>query len=259
MFKAYLDESGHEHRDWMFVAGYLGHEDAWREKFVPRWKQGLGPQRRFLHMNSLRWGGRSSTRTKNLLDRLGPIPEGCGLIPVLGGVRYSDYEDLVDGSIHEKELKGYIACLFPLLIQVLRVVPDTERLEVVLEDQKQYKSAADQMLSTLASTRHDFFCTKDGRPKIAKWGWVPKGSTIMTDPADYLAFALRELWIDKNSKKTKWCNSILKPGEGIGRIQRRDEIRNVVTETYMQAYFSGAPEEFKLKFKKALIDGKFGI
>jgi hypothetical protein len=75
MMTAYIDESGHEGKGWMFLAGYLGNEDQWKT-FVPAWKAGLGPQRKSLHMTDLRW---NKDRTKHLLKRLGPIPEGCGL------------------------------------------------------------------------------------------------------------------------------------------------------------------------------------
>src|SRR5208282_5731904 len=81
--------------------------------------------------------------------------------------------------------------------------------------------------------------TGDGKPKLAKWGFVPKGSTLMTDPADYLAFALREIWTDKTSKKAQWCRPILASGrgEGFGVIMQRETIREVINQTYMLALF----------------------
>lgn len=30
MLRAYLDESGHESKGWMFIAGYFGNNDQWR-------------------------------------------------------------------------------------------------------------------------------------------------------------------------------------------------------------------------------------
>jgi len=235
--RTYVDESGHEGKNWMFLAGYLGNEDQWRT-FEDAWKAGLGPQRKNLHMTDLRW---NHPRTKNLLERLGPIPEECGLIPILSGVRFSDYEDLVSGGPAEKLLKGWLACLQPLILQMLRVVPDNERVEVVFEEQREYQPNANlQFTSFLAVPDHPWKRTKGGRPKIAKWSFVPKGSTIRADPADYLAFALRELWTNPHSKKTEWCRPILRGGTGIGKIFRREEIRDVISGTLALAAYRNA-------------------
>src|SRR5208282_3715746 len=81
MMRAYIDESGHEGKGWMFLAGYVGNEGQWG-RFVDAWKVGLGPQRKSLHLTKLRW---NQDRTRQLLARLGPIPEACGLQAMLGG------------------------------------------------------------------------------------------------------------------------------------------------------------------------------
>jgi hypothetical protein len=236
MMTAYIDESGHESKGWMFLAGYLGTEDQWKA-FVPAWKTGLGPQRKSLHMTDLRW---NRDRTKQLLSRLGPIPEDCGLTPILGGVRYGDYEDLVTGTPAAKLLKGWLTCLFTIVLDTLRVIPEGERLELVFEEQLEYQTYAHHILSVIAS--HDpwkgtEWRDKQGKSKIAKWGFVPKGTTIMTDPADYLAFALREIWTDQKSKKSVWCAPILKSGSGVGKILKRGQIRSMISETFMMAMF----------------------
>jgi hypothetical protein len=44
MLTAYLDESGQEQDDWMFIAGFMGDDAAW-QKFVPLWTKAIGPQR----------------------------------------------------------------------------------------------------------------------------------------------------------------------------------------------------------------------
>jgi hypothetical protein len=107
MLTAYIDESGHESKNWMFLAGFLGTDEQWKS-FVPLWKSALGPQRKQLHMSDLRW---NTDGTKKLLARLGPVPSLSGLTPVLAGVRYGDYEDLVSGTRFEKEMKGWLVCL----------------------------------------------------------------------------------------------------------------------------------------------------
>lgn len=78
MLTAYIDETGHETKDWMCLAGFLGTEYDW-ERFVPLWKAGLGPQRKLLHLTDLRWNKES---TRKLLARLGVVPEQAGLVPI---------------------------------------------------------------------------------------------------------------------------------------------------------------------------------
>src|SRR6185437_9069940 len=144
----------------------------------------------------------------------------------MGGARVSDYEDLVAGTISEKLMKGYIACLYPLVINTLRVIPPNERLELVFEEQKEYEPFVGLMLSDMVSPhpdKPDWMLTSDGLPKLVKWSFVPKGSTILTDPADYFSYALLQLWRDKTSKRTEWCRPILGDSTGIGKIMRRNE------------------------------------
>jgi hypothetical protein len=236
MMRAYIDESGHEERGYVIVGGFFGSEDAW-EAFLLKWRAALG-QRKTLHMSSLRW---KKDSTRRLLARLAPIPHECGLRPCMGGVRISDYEDLIDEPIPMLQkhgslvipvtllvpIKGYEAALTPMVINVLRGVPSTERIEFVFEEQREYAPAVENVMEFASELDMSYKRTSDGKPKIAKWGFVPKGSTVMTDPADYLAFAAREHYTDETTKKAKWTRPILASGDGqaYGRILTRDEIR----------------------------------
>ena len=40
MLRAYLDESGHEGKGWMALAGYIGRKEQWLD-FIPKWKAPL--------------------------------------------------------------------------------------------------------------------------------------------------------------------------------------------------------------------------
>ncbi len=142
MLTAYLDETGHETKDWMFVAGFLGDRQQWK-RLVPLWTEALG-QRKHLHMSDLRWNKR---QTQQLLQRLGPIPDKCGLKPVVGGVRVKHYEDLLAGTPAQKLLKGYIVCIYPLVVNVLRAIPRNERLEIVFEQQSEYQPYTEMALA----------------------------------------------------------------------------------------------------------------
>lgn len=238
MLTMYVDESGHETTDWMFLAGFLGNEDQCK-KCCQLWKDALGPQRKHLHMKTLRF---KKDCDRQLLARLGPIPDECGLTPVLGGIKYEHYKDLVAGTKGEKLLKGYIACLYPLIINVLRSIPRNERLEIIFEAQNEYQPYAEHVLTALSGIRHhkeEWFVTEDGAQKLAKWSFVPKNSTVLTEPADYFAYALWQLYQDKNSRRSEWCAPILKSGngEGIGRIMSREEIRMIVKQTPIMSLY----------------------
>jgi hypothetical protein len=229
---AYLDECGHERKDWQFVAGFFGNSGQWKD-FASKWTPALG-KRKKLHMNSLRWNDkRAERRIKPLLERLAPIPEQCGLTPIVGGIRYGDYEDMLIGTPWEKAMAGYMHCIFAVVIQTLRVVPSDERIEFVFEVQGVYEPYVNAaFIKSLAVPDHPFKTMSDGRPKVAKWSFVPKGTTILTDSADYLAFALHAAWTDRESRKAQWCESLLRSCEhnnrGVGSIMNRKIIRQVV-------------------------------
>lgn len=230
MYTAYLDETGQHTNGWIFVAGFLGNEDEWKG-FIPSWKDGLGSQRKRLHMHTLRW---NQPRTEKLLARLGPIPEACGLKAVAGGVNYGDYQELIEGTTVEKLSEGYLWCLFPLILCLLKYLPTDERVELIFGEQFIYQKRALSLLSQLVrETRGDpRFCTSDGLSKLAKWSFAPWEDTPLLDPSDYYASALANYHHDKNSCKTQWCMPILDVAHNmpfIGHILTRDEIRGQVT------------------------------
>jgi hypothetical protein len=235
MLTAYLDECGHEQKNWQFIAGFFGNDDQWKS-FAPMWSAALG-KRKNLHMKGLRWNDRrAERRIKPLLERLAPIPEQCGLTPIVGGIRYGDYEDLLIGTPWEKVLSGYIHCLFSLVMQTLRVLPPDERIEFVFEAQDTYEPYAHAAFTKFLAVPGDSWrAMTDGRPKVAKWSFVPKGTTILTDASDYAAFAMHAAWTDINSRKAQWCVPLLRScdhsNRGIGSIMNRKMIRDVVSQT----------------------------
>ena len=132
MIHAYLDESGQQDNDYVVIAGHIGYTSQW-SRFVDCWNGALGEQRKRLHMNSLRWSNHS---TERLLKRLGPIPVECGLKRLIGGVRVSDYEDLVVGPKAKAAMKGYACSVLSVGVSLLLCdVPDGERFELVFEQQ----------------------------------------------------------------------------------------------------------------------------
>jgi hypothetical protein len=204
MLTAYVDESGQEQRDWMFVAGFVGNEDAWK-MVKPEWKAAIAP-RQHLHLNTLRF---VKDRERKTLERAGAVPRACGLTPIIAGVRQADYLDIFEGTRTQKLLSGYVMCCIAIIINALRRIPADERLEVVFEQQTVYGERAAVAMQAIADSGISELLTKDGITKLANWRFVPKHTTLLTEPADYLAFALLQHWRNKSSRKAIWCHPIL--------------------------------------------------
>jgi hypothetical protein len=226
MLTAYVDETGQEQGDWMFIAGYMGNDEAWKSLIEP-WQRAIAP-RKHLHMNRLRF---SKEGERLMLERAARVPSSCGLVPIIAGVRQSDYEDLIVGTPAEKVISGYVLCCAALVIITLRNLPPGERLEIVFERQDRYGWIADIALELISKFRTDLeLLLSDGTSKLANWRFVSKGDTILTEPADLLAYAYLQLSRDAESKKTKWCSPIFKAEdhEGGGFLLQRSMVRQLV-------------------------------
>ena len=226
MIRAYLDESGHESKDFVLVCGHGGYQKQWAV-FAGAWLEALGPQRKRLHMKDLRW---DKPYTQKLLARLGAIPDFARLKRIVGGVRVSDYEDLVTGTRVEKLLKGYVAALFVAVTAALLVLPENERLEIVLEEQREYEKRVGLALSAIATLPDGRMYTRDGKSKLARWVFVPHERTVLLDQADYLCYAMLQRYREETSEKARWCAPILGDGKNIGRMFTREETRKSIED-----------------------------
>lgn len=255
MYTAYLDETGQDAQDWVFIAGFMGKKEHWGALVSP-WKEGLGPQRKSLHMAELRFK-KDKDNEKNMLERLSNIPVQSGLIPVIGGICVHHFKDLLMGNpFLEKLHNGYVSALMPLVIQVLDWLPSNERVEIVFEQQDRYFGLADFVFSEMI--RHGAMpYTLDGKPKLAKWSSVPKGSTCLTEPADYYAYAIAQDTKDRTSIRAQWTKPILDSidtVQTVGRVMDRGEARTAITRLLKQVKLEnillpGSDEAFE-KFRE---------
>jgi hypothetical protein len=254
----YADESGQQqYEERMFVAGYMGDDDAWK-KFPGLWKQAIHP-RPHLHLNRVKF---KKDATKQMLEKAGLVPKACGLTPVLGGVKVKGYRHLVRGTQVERALCGYALCVYAMVYNALRVVPTNERLEVVLEQQTVYGVHAHAAMQVIADMGDNpEILMADGRPKLANWRFVPKYSTSLTEPGDYFAYALFQLWKDQTSRRSIWCRPILDAhsGEGVGHIWTSDEAREIVLEGPLFGFLSDGHglEELKGIAKRDMSENEF--
>lgn len=227
MLYAYCDESGQERKDhFMFIAGFIGNKEQW-EKLAIDWKAALGNRKSF-HAKAC---FRRASRARSLFDRLAPIPSNSGLRPLVSGVRVSDYWDLVEGTEIEKRANGYCVALYQLVIEALLENPKEERIEFVFEMQNRYQFFGELALKAITEYPDNRFNTPDGITRLAKWSFVPKGSCMMIQPADYLAFAA----LQSQRKGAKWeiCKPIIESyryREPISNMLTKEEIRRIYTE-----------------------------
>jgi hypothetical protein len=225
---AYFDESGNDKEGWFFVAGFIGDDAAWRTT-SEEWPKAIFPLPR-LHMNKLHLCESKAHRKKELLERAGLVSKRCGLTPIVAGVRHSDYIDLIQGSKLERLFPSYLLCCVAAVIQALRFIPEGERLEIVYEQQTVHEERLTMAMGQLSDLHIPQLSLADGTHRLANWRFAPKRSTNLTEPSDYLAYALLQQWRDPGSWKAKLCRPILDAHnqEGLGRIMDRATIREVL-------------------------------
>ena len=135
MLVAYLDESNSNQQGKVCtVAGFLGTEQQWKS-FLEDWAKNLGPQKKHLHMNDLRW----MPKDRDLLERLGVLADKHGLKRVASLVRNGDYTKVVKGKIRDRYANPYMLAVQMCVAQILNYVPPGESVQVNFEEQSVYK------------------------------------------------------------------------------------------------------------------------
>jgi hypothetical protein len=223
MLTAYVDESWHDSRDFALIAGFVGNTEQW-QKCETDWKKALGA-RSHLHMKALKWS--KEPRVKKLLSGLGVVPHAAGLTALFSVVRVADYEDLVDGTQMQKLMKGYHVCVLGIVNLLLQQVPSDETFKLVLENQTEYANAVIQMHHGSQDV------TADGRKRWASVEFVEKNDTVLTEPADYLAYALLQHARDSQSRRTQLCSPILqnpRPAWGRDHRQSKEVLRTFIRQ-----------------------------
>lgn len=214
----------------MFLAGYVGGDDAWTS-LSAAWPSAIAPHKA-LHLKKLRFG---EDRHKALLERAGAVPSSCGLIPIMAGVRMNDYADLIQGGRDAKLLSGWVLCCFAMLMNSLRAIPGDERLEIVFEQQAEYEPFANIACSTVCGLTTDpSLQFADGTSRLANWRFVPKGETILTQPADYLAFALFQMFRDETHVKSLMTRPII-PSRSAGAMLHRTQVRKLISDSVVSS------------------------
>jgi hypothetical protein len=224
MLTAYMDESSHE-AGRVVLAGFVGRKKQW-VCLSASWKETLWKfgKRTSLHMKKLRW---KKSSTQKLLSALAPLPYDCGLTPLYATVDKDQYADLLKDDLDKFVNRTYQVALMPLLLQMLEILPVEERIKFVFDEQTQYMSFVHLMFHTLKKYK-----TPAGKPRLAGVEFVSK--SMLTEPGDYLAYAITQTFRDKHSKKADWCAPVIlqmvKPGvEPISVDLHTQDVRDVIT------------------------------
>lgn len=226
MLYAYCDESGHERQDqFMFLAGFVGNEDQWKLN-DKKWNESGGGEG--FHTKNV---VRKPTRAEPKLARLSSVPLYCGLRPIVGGVRMSDYWDLVSGTQFERRAKGWCVALYPLVLETILFIPKNERVEFIFDEQCEYQPFAERAMEAISEFPNERLRTENGSPKLASLRFVHRERTIRTQPADFLAFALRSFFREPQSDAARLTRPILDciaSSRRIGEIFSREKVRLIL-------------------------------
>jgi hypothetical protein len=228
---AYIDESGYGAKDIIVLGGFFGSDQEW-QLCSEEWKTALG-KRKVLHMKELRWN-KKNDRTRLLLEKLGPIPHRCGLIPVWARLKVSDYADLVEDTTVSRKLQhGYLMgaeCLAVLLLTYVQGL--NERIKIVFEYNEHFASVVAVILKFYGELFP--FLTSDGMRCFNGVEFATKDSTCLTQPADYLAYARLQQLRDPGSLRARLCAPILGP-PGLHVDMGKDAIRQLMSSPSWQS------------------------
>jgi hypothetical protein len=225
----YADESQHKGPGHAVIAGFCGGEEQWNG-LPPDWKVALGGRKR-LHMRSLHWNGETGKRRiKPLLERLGHVPYKNGLLPLYGAIKISDYLDLMQGKPDfEKKLCGYLICLSVIFSALNKIFKGDVKIKIVCEKQKEYEPLAQALFSSFRQ-----MVGKDpANPYFSGLEFIQKDDSILTQPADFLAFAMGKYLDERGGKKDLWCRPIFNgkdPKTVPGHVYPKEQARKKMTE-----------------------------
>lgn len=201
MLRLYLDESIDDATGMCFVAGYMGKKKHWKN-YVKAWRKELEP-RTSIHISQLRLGSsQAPKRYSDLLNRLGGVPEKCGLRPIVGSICRKDYASKVSGTVLEILMEGYILAILGLMDELGKHLHN-EPVIVFFEEHVIHATLRESAM-ILWRKRHK---RSSGFSSLVGWGSVPKGT--LTEAADYLCYASQQFYLDPNSQKTALTAAIL--------------------------------------------------
>ena len=206
MLTAYFDESGiHDGDHLCVVAGYVGNDAQWHA-FAKGWITALG-SRKSLHMRKIR----NFRRAAQLLAKLGPLPEQYHLQKIVGGVWWKDYKGILKGRIPKRFTDPYMLAVQACLFQTMGYLDRTDQIAFCLSRQDVHERVIAEL---------DNYVFKQQRvdSRVKDIHFLSPHATVCFEPADYLAFEVREYKSHEDSEKARIGFSILGDGKAVGYI-----------------------------------------
>jgi hypothetical protein len=160
---------------------------------------------------------------------LGAIPHKHGLRALVGAVKVSDYADLLSNPAEQYVLQGYGMALYPIIHALLAATPVHERIKWVFEEQRQYGELARAVFRGYEGA--------EAKHRVSDISFVPKSSTCLTQPADFLAYAVLQQLRDPNSKRARWSKPIFGGVPYLGMIVGREMIRGILSKSLAEASY----------------------
>jgi hypothetical protein len=220
MLTAYFDESGiHSGNHLCVVGGFVGNGAQW-QSFIKDWVVAIRP-RQNLHMKDLRWS-KQPDRIAELLAKLGPIPHRYNLRPVAVSIPWTDFTSVAEGKVSKKFVNPYVICAVCCMQGVLGEVAGKDDVHFIFDRQEGLRKEAIQAIRDFSFD----YCGVDTRFKGADF--IKRADTVCLDPADYLAYIIRERGVDPESFKSKAGSSILGTTGGHGGRMARDQLVSMV-------------------------------
>jgi hypothetical protein len=217
---AYFDESGVHGADSCVVAGFVGNDAQW-QAMAAEWIPAIKP-RQNLHMRKLKWN-RYPARITSLLSELGPIPHKYNLKGIAAGIKWADFNAVIRGKVTSRFANAYRMCAFCAISVVLMEVAGDDEVFFLFDRQEGTRKEDMERMRDIVYGR----LGADRRVKGIDF--IRRDSTVCLDPADYLAYVVREQSIDPNSFKSRAGASIIGRG-GNGGWMSREQLQEMVAD-----------------------------
>jgi hypothetical protein len=247
LLTAYFDETGVHGEGVCVVAGFVGNDAQWLA-LAADWISAVKPSKN-LHMNKLRWK-QHPTAVASRIARLGPIPHKYNLRPVYAGLKWGEYNSILKPKNNSEFVKPYVLCSLCAIDIVLTELAEGDDVLFVFDRQEGKRRIAMDELRT--SVFENFGADR----RVRDVTFLKREDTVCLDPADYLAYIIREVNLDPYSFKSQAGSSILGKGGNGGWIppHHLETLANISQEGFGDAvreimespYFRGPVQQIAL-------------
>jgi len=155
-----------------------------------------------------------------MLKNLGGVPDKYNLQRVACGVWWGDYQRELVPELQANLSHPFILAAIGCMARAIHCISDLDKIQFIFGEQK----LSDDNL--IALDRIVFRQLKLNQ-RVSLTAIMAYENTVCLDPADYLAFEVREYKSFKGSEKANICLPILGDGSAVGCIFSRDRLKSI--------------------------------